>query len=60
MHEQLHKTTRNTGFNNSLDLIIGPVGEVGDSPTSINENFVVKRINQLGENRKCGKNLLGL
>ena len=60
MHEQLHETTRNASFNDGLDLVIGTIGQVRDSPASINEDFIVKRVDKLGKNGKCGKDLLGV
>jgi hypothetical protein len=44
MRKKLHKTARNTSFNDSLDLVIGTIGKVGDSPAGINKNFVIERV----------------
>lgn len=60
MHEQLHKTTRDTSFDDCLNLVIGTIRQVGDSPAGINQNFIVKGIDKLSENRKGRENLLTL
>ena len=47
MHEQFHETTRDPCLDNGLDLIIGTVGEIRDSPTGVDEHFVIERVNEL-------------
>jgi hypothetical protein len=48
VHQKLYKTAGNTSFDDSLNLVIGAVGEVGDGPTGVNEDFVVEGVDKLG------------
>lgn len=57
MHKELNQSTGNAGLNNSLDLVVRTIREVGDSPASINQDFVVQRVNQLGQDGEGGRNL---
>jgi hypothetical protein len=47
VHEEFDQAARNASLDDSLNLIIGTVREVGDGPAGIDQNFVVERINQL-------------
>ena len=49
MHQEVHKTPADTGFNNSLDLIVGTVREVGNRPAGVDEDLVIEGVDQLGE-----------
>jgi hypothetical protein len=49
VHQELYETARDTGLDDSLDLVVGAIGEVGDSPAGIDEDFVVERVDKLGE-----------
>lgn len=49
VHEQLDQTAGDTGFNNGLNLVVGPVGQVGDGPAGIDQDLVVQRVDQLGK-----------
>lgn len=60
MHEQLDKATRDTGFDDSLDLIVRAIGEVGNSPTRINQDFIVQGVDELRQDRESGQDLLDM
>ena len=49
MHKQLDKSPRNARLNNSLDLLIGTIREVGNGPTSIDQHLIIQRIDQLSK-----------
>jgi hypothetical protein len=49
MHQQLYETTRDTSLNDGLDLIVGSIRKVRDRPAGVNKNFVIQRVNQLGQ-----------
>lgn len=57
MHQQLHETTGDAGFDNGLDLVVRSVGEVGDGPAGIDQDFIVKHVYQLGQDRKSREDL---
>lgn len=57
VQEQLNQSAGDTGLDNSLDLLVGAVREVRDGPAGVNQNFVIKRVDELGENGKGGRNL---
>ena len=50
MHEEVHETSTDSGLDDSLNLIVRTVGEVGDRPASVDEDLIVERVNELGEN----------
>lgn len=52
VHKQLDKPSGNTGLDNSLDLIVGAIRKVRNSPACIDQNLVIERVNKLGENRE--------
>jgi hypothetical protein len=56
MHEQLHQSAGDASFNDGLDLIIGSIGKVRDGPASINQDLIVKGVDELGQDRKGGGN----
>jgi hypothetical protein len=58
MHEQLHQSAGNASFNDGLDLIVGSIGKVRDGPASINQYLIVKGVDELGQDRKGGGNLI--
>ena len=58
MHEQVNQSPANTRLDNGLYFIVGTVGQVGDGPASIDENFVVKRVNELGQDGQSGRDLV--
>ena len=57
MHEQLDKTTGNAGLDDCLNLVVGAVREIRNRPTSVDEDLVVKGVDELGKNRKSGEDL---
>lgn len=57
MHEEFDQTTRDTGFDNGLNLVIRSIGEVGNCPAGVDQNFVVKGIDEFGKDWKGGSNL---
>jgi hypothetical protein len=58
MHEKFYQTAGDSSFDDRLNLVIGSVGKVRNSPTSINENFIIERIDKLGQNWQRRKDLL--
>ena len=55
MHKKLYETARNTGLNDRLNFVVGSIGEVRDGPASVDEDFIVKRVDELrkdGESRR--------
>jgi len=52
VHEQLYQAARNVCLDDSLDLVVGAVGKVRDGPAGVDEDLVVKRVDELGENGK--------
>jgi len=40
-----------------LDLVVGTVGQVGDGPTSVDKDLVVKGIDELGKDMEGGEDL---
>lgn len=50
VHEQLYQATGDVGLDDSLDLVVGAIGQVRDSPAGVDENLVVKRVHELSEN----------
>lgn len=52
MHEEFNQTSRNSCFDDGLDLIIGTIGKIGDGPASIDEDFVIKHVDKLGQDGK--------
>jgi hypothetical protein len=57
VHQQLYETTRDAGLNDSLDLVVGTIAEVGNGPAGIDQNLVVQGVNKLGKNRQSRSNL---
>ena len=47
MHKELNQTSRNTGFDNSLNLVVGTIGEVGNGPACIDKDFIIQGVNEL-------------
>jgi hypothetical protein len=45
MHKQLNKAARDPSLNDGLYLVICSIGEVGNSPTGINQDFIIERVN---------------
>jgi hypothetical protein len=52
VHQQLHETAGDAGFDDGLDLIVRAVGEVRDGPASIDQDLVVEGENELSQNRQ--------
>jgi hypothetical protein len=57
VHEQLYQAAGNAGLDDSLDLVVGSIRQVGDGPAGVDENLVIERVDELGENGKSGLNL---
>ena len=57
MHEEFDETTRNTGLNDGLNFVIGPIGEVRDGPASVDEDFIIERVDKLGKNGESRRDL---
>lgn len=60
VHEKVNETPADTGFDDGLDLVVGPVREIGNGPASIDENLVIDRVDKLGEDVQCRCNLIGV
>jgi hypothetical protein len=56
VHEKLHQSARDASLDHCLDLIVGTIRKVGDSPASVNQNLVVKRVDKLRQDRESGGN----
>jgi hypothetical protein len=54
VHQEVNKTTADARLNDSLDLVVGAVRKVRDGPARINEDLVVKRVDELGEDGESG------
>ena len=57
VHKEFHQSAGDASLDDSLDLVVGTVREVRDSPAGINQNLIIKRVDKLGQNRKSGGNL---
>ena len=57
VHQQLDKTTADARLDNSLDLLIRAVREIGHGPAGVNQDFIITRVNQLGKDAQRGRNL---
>lgn len=60
MHQQLYETAGNTGLDDSLNLVVGSIREVGDGPARVDEDFVIERVDELGKDGECGLDLWGV
>ena len=57
MHEQLNETTGDVSLDDGLDLVVGTIREIRDGPAGIDEDLVVERVDELGEDGKSRGNL---
>lgn len=57
VHKEVHETAANSGFDDGLDLVVGPVGKVRNGPASVNEDLVIKGVDEFGQNAKSGGDL---
>lgn len=57
VEEELDESAGDTSFNNSLDLLVRAVRQVRDGPAGVDEDFVVERVDELGENGQRRGNL---
>lgn len=57
MHEEIDETAANSGFDDGLNFVVRPVGEVRNGPASIDKDFVVKRVDEFCQYAKCRGNL---
>jgi hypothetical protein len=57
MHEKLYETARNTGLNDGLNFVIGSIREVRDGPTSVDEDFIVERVDKFRKNGESRRDL---
>ena len=48
-HQQVHESSADTALDNGLDLVVGSVRQVADSPASVDQNLVVEGVDELGE-----------
>ena len=49
MHEEVDETPADARLDNGLNLIVGAVGEVRNSPTGVDEDLIVQGVDQFGE-----------
>jgi hypothetical protein len=56
VHKELHQATGDTGLNNGLDLVVGTIRQVRDSPASIDQDLVVQHVDKLGKDGKSRGN----
>lgn len=59
VHEQLDQAAGDAGLDDGLDLVVGAIRKVGNSPASINQDLVIKRVDKLGQDGKSRGNLRG-
>ena len=57
MEEKLDESTRNASLDNCLNFLVRSIREVGDGPACIDEDLVIQRIDELGEDGESGSNL---
>jgi hypothetical protein len=57
VHQQLDKTAGYASLDDGLNLVVGAVGEVRDGPAGVNEDLVVERVDELGEDGQGGLDL---
>lgn len=57
VQEKLDESAGDTGFDNGLDLVVGAIREIRNSPAGIDQDLVIKRVDELGQNGKCRGNL---
>ena len=53
-HQQIHQSPADTTLNDGLDLVVGAVREVRESPTGVDENLVVQGVDELGQDGQGG------
>ena len=56
-HEQLHEAADDTALNDSLDLVVASVAQVGDGPACVDEDLVIQGEHKLGEDSERGNDL---
>lgn len=57
IHEKFDQTPDDSRLDDSLDLIVRAVREVGDGPARVDEDLVVEREDELGEDAERGCDL---
>ena len=57
VHEEVNQTPADTGFNDSLNLIVRTVREVRNCPARVDEDLVVERVDQFGQNGESRRDL---
>src|SRR4051812_41368868 len=57
MHQQLDKSAGNASLNDCLDLVIGTVGQVRDGPAGIDEDLIIKGVDELSKYGQSRSNL---
>lgn len=55
VHQKVDQSPANAAFDDCLNLVVCSVRQVGDGPTSIDQDFVVERVDQLGEDGQSGR-----
>jgi len=51
-HQEVYQSPAYTALDDSLNLVVGTVRKVRQSPTSVDENFIIERVDELGEDGK--------
>lgn len=59
VHKQLDQAAGDAGLDDGLDFVVGAIRKVGNSPASINQDLVIKRIDKFGQDGKSRGNLRG-
>ena len=57
VHQQFNETTANSRLDNGLDLFVGAIREVGHGPASIDQHFIIIRVDQFGKDRESRADL---
>ena len=60
VHEEVNETPADTRLDDGLDLVVRTIREVRDRPASVNKDFVVKRVDQLGQDGESWRDLHGV
>lgn len=57
LHEQLHEAPADAGVDDGLDLVVGAVGEIRQSPASVRQQVWVAAEQKPGQHRQAGRHL---
>lgn len=57
LHEQLHQSAADPGVNDRLDLLIGAIRQVGQSPASVSQNIWITAEQKPGQHAETRRHL---